>query len=1077
MIHDQDSRKVPGFFSTLFSNIAYKLESLYTGGDDSKYTSIFAPSENSDHTFITNNLGLISYFLVPGAGSARTPAIDEKSKDFFVRSLSAYLQDGHMLIDSFTSHSGNIESYVNKMLDERVPIAERNGVDVRPKHSSIYQKLKMGNFEFRIVALYTPPDIKNIHSVEDFIQGAPPFIAKKYQPAVSNSRSDALLNRHHDFVKSYIEYNKESLIDASLLKHDEALLELYEYIHPKSANLFLNSISKNREELRPLDLTGDRNIDGFAELAGIDIPNFLLPDRPVECPKIKGHVLLDGMRFTTVKVETLMRSIPSFASLHQQLITKGIPYRYKIVIGGDPVSVLRSKYDSAKLKLSKDSKSQEASSDRKDYADSYWLLKSYAKLEAVVFVSIVFSTWVDDEEDVALLKRRTQELSNLVRQWTKDGMNIVKEEKVSPVLGFYSTLPTYHETIARQQVQTASFLQSLVPEGRATMPFKKADIIAISKDHKMVPFDPHSGRQFCLNYIVGAPGRGKSVIMNKFMDKTIFDSASGELPLYYRIDKGASSEEALRTYSRVSSILRERVKYIPIQNIEHSNQGRSEHINLFDSPLGLREPIPTIVLAIKSLLVQRITGMKGDSLPDADSIISDCVNETFARFRRRSEMKRIDVMSIPSLASTLRKHNYEYNRDEFESAIMPIGFDVVEFLIHVNEINLATEVQARCTITIDDLIATASTNAFLVKYDVQKSGMNLGTSFRSQLQAFKKEFPFVSYPSTIHLSSLRYVSFELGDVLLNGEDDYTTSQNLFWFGLCFIYIRANMFVHQDHIPPATQLHEAYEDTRSENIPAENVTKQEISDSVLKHIVRKIKELQSILKFVDIDELQAYIPVSEVGETVSYAQGILGPFNNEARKWNINVTYASQYPYHAKFMAGNLTGIYILGFNGTETANTCVKYFSITQSEVDIYVNRLRLSPDKGTHAYVILRDVKEKSDGSTLTQTEYRHQLYFPVSPYELWDWSSNKRESRLRNMAYEEFTPTEAKFILIGALPKAGNSDIFAEVRELARKSGGLDEALDEDEEEDMIDELVAKKIFEKSSYYAEIGRKSVYG
>ncbi|MDR1312784.1 MAG: hypothetical protein LBQ12_03595 [Deltaproteobacteria bacterium] len=202
----------------------------------------------------------------------------------------------------------------------------------------------------------------------------------------------------------------------------------------------------------------------------------------------------------------------------------------------------------------------------------------------------------DLKEAVGSLRRQRSELVKLVSGW---GEASAQECTGDPLLGVCSALPGLmpHGGPAARAAAPLEEAWGFIPV-RPASPWKEGPLVLRSFDGKAMPFSPNSSVQASWVDLGIAPmGAGKSVLLNTLNLAFLLQAGSKRLPLLSVIDVGPSSRglvdlvRAALPASRRHEAVFHRVRMSP-----------ESSVNPFDTPLGLRYPLPSHLAFLENLL-------------------------------------------------------------------------------------------------------------------------------------------------------------------------------------------------------------------------------------------------------------------------------------------------------------------------------------------------------------------------------------------------------------------------------------------------------------------------------------------
>lgn len=233
----------------------------------------------------------------------------------------------------------------------------------------------------------------------------------------------------------------------------------------------------------------------------------------------------------------------------------------------------------------------------------------------VIGFKICLCTWADvttSQSDAEfLLRRRMAELAKIIQGW---GTCEVSDTIGDPLLGVMGTVP------AMMPTNPAPTSAAPLPEALGMLPFRPASpwaagsLLLRSQDGKIMPFSPNSSQQAAWIDIGVAPmGAGKSVFLNAINFAFVTQPGLSRLPWLSIVDVGPSSSGLI---TLLQESLPSHQKHMAAY---HRLRMTSDFaINPFDTPLGLRRPLPSHKAFLVNLLSLLATPL--DAVAPSDGV-------------------------------------------------------------------------------------------------------------------------------------------------------------------------------------------------------------------------------------------------------------------------------------------------------------------------------------------------------------------------------------------------------------------------------------------------------------------------
>ncbi|MFT2111946.1 hypothetical protein [Marinomonas sp. 2405UD68-3] len=1036
---------------------------------DPRLISIVNTLNGSDVTFLSDRDSYLTFFYIDGLGSDPTLDTVQDVSSSLNQYLSRFIMAGHLFHDCISTYQDNIEERLQHIKRGRQESAESLGMSVKNTDKALINMVKKNVFfEERVICLETPNLIDlyiiNGSNVEAKLGNVP--LTEEYKKSISQGLGDKLLEPHLLFVEQFTNFINDPLtqIEGRPLDVDHALSYMKVFTDPKTFKTDL--MSNKTPNLSPTKggNPADSQLDDFL---GKDFQSALFNERPTLHPNDSTIVKVGSRIYKSVVVDRYSLEFISYNSLHSKLIEKKIPYRMKTSIGKNPVVMLNHEYQASKFTVLPN---------QRKFKDAYDTLYHYTKSNCIPMLQQGFTTWVDGDDEKArkLLNKKAEELLSAVMSWSGGGLsNKAHIETVTPLHTFYSTLPcTIRSTAPFIPVPLKDICQKL-PMYRPSFPFHRAgNTFVTSKDGKIMNFDSFDGRTSYITYICGSMGTGKSVLFMHLRNDLLFRRTNNGLPYQINIDIGGNLQTDTELYRSESPDLASKIHYLIVNN--DPNNKNSARINIFSTPLGLRKLPSNMLEAVTSLLTDRVNGQSGSEMPQSTEMIKSCTKMVFDRLAHPSSAKRINLDVIPGLKATLRNYGFLFKasstQGEFKEEPEYVGWNIVDFLIGHDEIDLAYRVQNLCVPTLSDFLSTVNDSSWQKQWSQEINGIVLGEVFALKIRSLIDSYPFISQASTFNIWDKHILTFELSEVLQRGGSG-DAFQARFWYSLVFLYIRGLLGVEPESIEKYTQQIRYENDYR-------DVEGVKHAEKIVSYQKEKIAHITSSKKRAAIDEIHRMLPTESGNSDYGYGIDIIDSTLNEIRRSRIEMAFASPEPAHGRYFNKKASLIMLLGFTSRESLESCREHFGLSDYEIEAYVSKLRLDPKKGVNSYLILKEVSEISNVK-----EFKHVVYFPIPMIEIWRYANTSIEKNIRNKVTEKYGVDNGLLILSGALPGAGNSKDLEMIENRLLNNGVFDDFSEMSAQENaekkslLIADTVLKMIDENTDYYINLGLKAING
>lgn len=1062
-----------GAFSNKLTQ-AFRSISRKIGLESEDYTSIVARSNHDESTFITNELGYITYFLIRGNSVPFTMELDERIKDEFVRIMTSWISNGHKIVDSYSFFNDRMDEELKGIQASRSLTAKRLNLPVADKDDALRTMISGYAFrDIKVSAIYTPniPRLKQggASQAREVHPNIP--LSRVAEQSLEQGGGEKLLQNHLNAVRAYKDFlsDERCSYDFQQLNQAQAIELMCQIADPKRPRRDITYLENNELDLSPTNTTTNLSESQMDSFIGQDFTDYIHPDHPV----LFGRDVVEvGDRyFMNIVVEKLPLVPLPFYSLQKQIAASNIPFRVKTVIGESTVDAFKTDYHAASAQFG----GVLGKGAQKQYQANYETLQYYAKNNAPTLCQQVFTTWVDGKENIPKLRENARTIKDKIEQWSYKGNCKARIDVITPRHSYFSTLPSFHNSVAPKLPIPLIDSISRTPFVRPALPSQDTgELLVTFPDGLLGKLDPLAGRTSSVSVTLGSSGRGKSVLYMHKRDAVIYQKGNNDLPFEFNIEIGSSTKASMDSLIIKNPELASKVAFLNVQNDESLAGSSTLRMNILGSPLGLRKPLPHLVSTIVSILEDRILGINGNALPNAAEMLTEVIKRTYEVNSNLSTAKRIDLRKVQGLETALRETGFDVSPnievDGISKSREFIGWNLVDHLIAAGRKDMAAKVQCLCEPLISDLTQRATDPDFKQNWIGQHNGTDLVTAFVRALNSLQDRYPFISSPSTTSIFEKHLVTFELGNVAQKTGTDADTYENRFWFALCTLYIRGTVFMsideHKHLIEDQIRRDQRHRPSATEN---ETQDSKRISESILKHAIDRLYLIAGSKISVHCDELQSWMPAQ--GEGANFAVKIFSPMIFEGRKFGIEVAFSTQRPEHVRFFQDSGTMFYILGFTSPQDTKIISDALNIPEDEAEMYINSLKLDPARGVNAYVVMREVNNG------IASQYRQEVYFPISGLEIWEYANSQAERIVRELVVNEFGYEDGMLMLYGALPAAGLSKEFAKAERDIRNSGAIDEEDDDDVRAQLIAEKVGQLIISKPIHFREMGRERVSG
>jgi intracellular multiplication protein IcmB len=375
---------------------------------------------------------------------------------------------------------------------------------------------------------------------------------------------------------------------------------------------------------------------------------------------------------------------------------------------------------------------------------------------AVVRLQISFCTWVKvvDDFDAAhtLLRRRSAELAKILQGW---GTCEVSEVIGDPLLGLSADIPAMMPT-SPAPVSGAPLDDAvgLLPIFRLASPWKSGSLILRTQDGKIMPFAPNSSEQAAWVDIGVAPmGAGKSVFLNALNFAFITQPGLSRLPWISIIDVGPSSSGLIYL---IREALPPHLRYLAAYHRMRMTPDYA--VNPFDTPLGVRTPLPSHRAFLVNFLTLLATPLNAPAVTEAPDIIRKAVDITYEILVKRPSP--YDKLRLPELHETIMQDG------RIRLDTHTTWWEVTDALFDLGFTHEAVQAQRYAVPVLDDVAAVVNQNPGITSIYPEAAYKSVWRS----LMAAGDKYAILKQPSRFDLGDAQIVSLDLDEVAVRGGE-------------------------------------------------------------------------------------------------------------------------------------------------------------------------------------------------------------------------------------------------------------------------------------------------------------------
>lgn len=640
------------------------------------------------------------------------------------------------------------------------------------------------------------------------------------------------------------------------------------------------------------------------------------------CEDDKSIITCNGQHFTSVSIDRGPSSPFSFSELFN-ILGKNTPYRisfrfhtnHKELVGklGLPAFI------SQLLAITSDK--------NKKIHEAIKQIQSLSADETHGTTFISMATWSDSP------KTTRQQRSRLIAALQQWGGSTCLVEKGIPYLGIVESIPGFYsiETASTPLLMPFFDVATMMPLFRPKRPWKFGHHFCKTFENQFYPIEQFSMKMAAnTTLVVGPSGKGKSNLIAQENASLIYFSGNGHFPFQAIVDVGGSST----AYGRFIESLLPFDKKHWVQIIRVKNT-RDESINVFDTPLGYREPDgldKNFVCSFLKILL---------NVTDKDVLMSNfcarLVKEAYAFFAN------------PQTGKTYRKHidsSVDSALDQLNISLEEgtTWWEVVDILFDENFVHEAHLAQRMAVPNISDLPEVINQVGILRKKFGQyiKDGMTVIDWANILLPDAINRFPSLTKESTISLGNSRIRILNLEDVV-RGNDFYQTQ---LFYSAAIRLSTSDFLLDKDALSSqCPKKYRAFHENRLDTLSATE-------------------------KCLTIDELHRTKPKESVlgGPIIEQVVGLA----KEARKYKLKIMLGSQQPHDFGDDLVELADFSFIMTNGGGTASDKLQKRYGYSDDVRKIIERHVEKPGE----FLFIAKTKTNTIYQALTSLQ---------SPYELW--------------------------------------------------------------------------------------------
>ncbi len=610
-------------------------------------------------------------------------------------------------------------------------------------------------------------------------------------------------------------------------------------------------------------------------------------------------------------------------------------------------------------------------------------------VETVVRLRCCFACWDDAGQETRLIESVTR-LRYAVERWGNARTDALAGDPVACIFGSVpgaGCAPT-----APPAVAPLTDALCMLPLDRPSSPWPGGPMTFMERSGRYFPYRPGSPMQdsWC-DIVSGAPGSGKSVLLNAFNAAAILSGRGRDepLPLVSVIDIGSSSAGLVGLIR--DALPPDRRHLAAVARLQNE---ASWAINIFDTPIGLRQPTALhrgFLVNFLRLMMEHTAA--GDEL---GGLLGLAVDESY---RRRIVDPRLwGPGEIGEVDRTLAETGWE--ADESST-----WWECVDHLSEHGRWHEAGLAQRMAVPLLPELSNAAGSPRVADIYGRMeaRTGEPALTAFRRVLSEVSAEWPILSNRTVFAMSAARLRVIDLQDV----TSPAAPRRSALMYMLARHVGTENFYLSEDEISPVAE--------RSGLRPAQRT-----------RLIDLARKSQRTPKRLCMDEFHR-------------AGGLPGTIDQvetdirEGRKHNVQVALASQlltdFPER---LAGLATGVWICSAT-TGDIRAATALLDLDGSSVEILRHSLTGPSADGAPVFAALN-----THGG-----EVRQLLLHRMGAAELWAFSTTAEDVSLRQELSMRVGPVKARAILAKEWPSGTARQAIQRLRDAAAERGSAGEVI----------------------------------
>lgn len=382
-----------------------------------------------------------------------------------------------------------------------------------------------------------------------------------------------------------------------------------------------------------------------------------------------------------------------------------------------------------------------------------YLLECKDNNETIVECSagFCFSSHIENAEEL------TDSINAAEGALTGWGSTVISRKQADKVYMLMSTagIGLCRNTPGQKAYAPLSEIMQMLPLTRPARPYKRGALPMRTLDGKFIPIaltttEVGPNRS---SFTVAPPRFGKSLFMSNRAICIIAESTTGRLPYISFFDIGKSSEGLLNTLK--ASLGAEKQHEVFIEDMDITEKYT---VNLFDTPLGVRIPTDMWLAQITDMLTV-ICSIEGTPPVGLDNVLSQAVIRLYENYTDTSSAAKLYQRS-----DNLVVHDW-LMRKGYPFTEKTIWWDIVDFMIEHNELELARVAQSYAVPVLRDLAPLLNSEEFTNdNTEKMMNGEPITKYISARLTGAAMKYHFLSGPTQMNVGMARIISIDFRKV-------------------------------------------------------------------------------------------------------------------------------------------------------------------------------------------------------------------------------------------------------------------------------------------------------------------------